>query len=82
MIGHYNIWTYFNVFESSRNLLPLRLSDLANIRKPHFTVHHLPKQARAILRADRDEIRSGGGVVVAGQTDGMAVVQLRHFLIE
>ena len=54
------------------DILPTTPGDFARLIQPHFAVHHMAEQARAVPRADRHEIGPWLGIVMSFEADGAA----------
>ncbi len=76
MIGHRHESININPGILSRQFFPHRMDHPPSIVYPHLRIHNFPKQTLPILRADRDEICAGLGVIVPEQPYGSAMVFL------
>jgi hypothetical protein len=74
VVGHYDERIQFNEREMVRDVFPTTLGNLACLVQPHFTVHHMPKEAFPLAGASGDETRAGLGVIVSLEADGTAMV--------
>src|SRR5713226_7758555 len=62
-----------------RDFIPTRQNNAPIFVQPYSIVHDVAKQTGPILRADSDEIRARGGVVVVLQSDGApTMLRLHH----
>ena len=74
VIGHHDVCAQFHVREMLRDQAPVLLGDLSHGGQLHFAMDDISKQAGALMRNHRDEIRTGLGVIVFLEPDGAAVM--------
>jgi hypothetical protein len=67
VIGHNHWGIEMEVRVALGYLLAPALHQITGGRQVHRTGHDAPQQWQPVLNAERDEIASGAGVVIAGQ---------------
>ncbi len=58
--------------------IPTPLNNVAHGIRHHHVIHHTTEQRQSPLRAYRDVIRAGAGVIVPAQPDGSAMETVGH----
>lgn len=76
VIRHDHIFTQINMWESLRDPLPLFSSDQPGTIKRHFPAFDFTEQFLPMPGVDRHKIRSWLGVIVPGQSDRPAMMDL------
>ena len=74
VVGHDNMNTQFDVFETLGQAFPFAPRNLAELIKAHFPISHLAKKALAPVCHDRHIIRARPGVIITRKADGATVV--------
>ncbi len=69
VVRHHNPFVEFHVREMRGEFGQASGGDVAQGTQPNLSADHLTKHAFSILGADRDEVGTGLGVVVAGEAD-------------
>lgn len=77
VVGHHNIFIQYGIGKMRRNLRPALSRDFTKFIQSHNPIHHIAKQAGAILCAYGNEIRACLRVVVTFKPNAVAVMDVR-----
>jgi hypothetical protein len=69
MIGHHHPFVQFYFIADFGGFQPFIRNNFPSVIQQHLIVNDIPEQTQPVLGANRNEIRTGLGIIVSAQSD-------------